>query len=70
MVDISVVIPLLNEQESLNELCDSICEVMSSYSFTYEIIFIDDGSTDKSWEVIKTLSKNSANIKGIKFKRN
>ena len=43
---------------------------MSSYSFTYEIIFIDDGSTDKSWEVIKTLSKNFANIKGIKFKRN
>ena len=43
---------------------------MSSYGFTYEIILIDDGSTDESWEVIQTLSKNSAYIKGIKFKRN
>ena len=43
---------------------------MSSYGFTYEIILIDDGSTDESWEVIQTLSKNSADIKGIKFKRN
>ena len=69
-MNISVVIPLLNESQSLNELCNSICEVMSSYSFTYEIILIDDGSTDKSWEVIQTLSKNSMDIKGIKFKRN
>ena len=69
-MNISVVIPLLNESESLNELCDSVCEVMSSYSFTYEIILIDDGSTDESWGVIQTLSKNSADIKGIKFKRN
>ena len=43
---------------------------MSSYGFTYEIILIDDGSTDESWELIQTLSKNSADIKGIKFKRN
>tara|TARA_B100000674_G_scaffold498618_1_gene538045 strand:- start:8678 stop:9625 length:948 start_codon:yes stop_codon:yes gene_type:complete len=69
-VNISVVIPLLNESQSLNELCNSICEVMSSYGFTYEIILIDDGSTDESWEVIQTLSKNSTDIKGIKFKRN
>tara|TARA_B100001175_G_C19512576_1_gene644881 strand:+ start:1999 stop:2946 length:948 start_codon:yes stop_codon:yes gene_type:complete len=69
-VNISVVIPLLNESESLNELCASICEVISSYSFTYEIILIDDGSTDESWGVIQTLSKSSPNIKGIKFKRN
>lgn len=69
-MNISVVIPLLNESQSLNELCNSICEVMSSYGFTYEIILIDDGSTDESWEVIQTLSKNSADIKGIKFKRN
>ena len=69
-MNISVVIPLLNESQSLNELCNSICEVMSSYGFTYEIILIDDGSTDESWEVIQTLSKNSAYIKGIKFKRN
>ena len=69
-MNISVVIPLLNESQSLNELCNSICEVMSSYGFTYEIILIDDGSTDESWEVIQTLSKNCADIKGIKFKRN
>ena len=69
-MNISVVIPLLNESQSLNELCNSICEVMSSYGFTYEIILIDDGSTDESWEVIQTLSKNSSDIKGIKFKRN
>lgn len=69
-MNISVVIPLLNESQSLNELCNSICEVMSSYGFTYEIILIDDGSTDESWEVIQTLSKNSTDIKGIKFKRN
>jgi len=69
-VNISVVIPLLNESQSLNELCNSICEVMSSYGFTYEIILIDDGSTDESWELIQTLSKNSTDIKGIKFKRN
>ena len=69
-MNISVVIPLLNESQSLNELCNSICEVMSSYGFTYEIILIDDGSTDESWEVIQTLSKNSAYTKGIKFKRN
>ena len=69
-MNISVVIPLLNESQSLNELCNSICEVMSSYGFTYEIILIDDGSTDESWEVIQTLSKNSVDIKGIKFKRN
>ena len=69
-MNISVVIPLLNESQSLNELCDSICEVMSSYGFTYEIILIDDGSTDESWGVIQTLSKNSPDVKGIKFKRN
>jgi glycosyltransferase involved in cell wall biosynthesis len=69
-VNISVVIPLLNESQSLNELCNSICEVMSSYGFTYEIILIDDGSTDESCEVIQKLSKNSAYKKGIKFKRN
>ena len=69
-MNISVVIPLLNESQSLNELCNSVCEVMSSYGFTYEIILIDDGSTDESWELIQTLSKNSTDIKGIKFKRN
>jgi len=69
-VNISIIIPLLNESESLNELCDSISNVMSSYNFTFEVILIDDGSTDKSWEVIQKLSNKSANIKGIKFLKN
>ena len=69
-MNISVVIPLLNESQSLNELCNSICEVMSSYGFTYENILIDDGSTDESWEVIQKLSKKSDDFKGIKIKRN
>ena len=69
-MNISVLIPLLNESESLNELCDSISNVMSSYNFTFEVILIDDGSTDKSWEVIQKLSNKSAKIKGIKFKKN
>ena len=69
-MDISVVIPLLNEKDSLEELCDSIYEVMLNYNFSYEIILIDDGSKDKSWDLIKVLSTNSKFIKGIKFKRN
>ena len=69
-MNISVVIPLLNEKESLKELCDSIFDVMSSYNFTFEIILIDDGSTDESWGVIQKLSKKSSNIKGIKFQKN
>ena len=69
-MDISVVIPLLNEKDSLEELCDSISEVMVSYDLSYEIILIDDGSIDKSWSVIEKLSENSKKIKGIKFKRN
>lgn len=69
-MDISVVIPLLNEKDSLEELCDSISEVMVSYELSYEIILIDDGSIDKSWSVIEKLSENSKKIKGIKFKKN
>jgi glycosyltransferase involved in cell wall biosynthesis len=69
-MDISVVIPLLNEQESLNELHDWIASVMQSNRFSYEIIFIDDGSTDSSWEVISTLSKKSEAVKGIQFFKN
>ena len=69
-MNISVIIPLLNESESLNELCDSISDVMFSYNFTFEVILIDDGSTDESWGVIQKLSKKSANIKGIKFQKN
>ncbi|MCO6460756.1 MAG: glycosyltransferase family 2 protein [Saprospiraceae bacterium] len=67
---ISIVIPLYNEEESLRELADWIQKVMRENDFTYEIIFVDDGSTDKSWEVIGSLSSKSKEIKGIKFKRN
>ena len=69
-MNISVVIPLLNEKESLRELSDSIIDVMKSYSFSYEIIFIDDGSNDNSWDIIEELSSKSNTIKGIKFHRN
>lgn len=69
-IDISVVIPLLNEAESLPELHEWIQQVMKSNNFSYEIIFIDDGSTDNSWEIIHSLSIKDANIKGIRFRRN
>ena len=69
-MNISVVIPLLNEKESLLELTDSLNDVMKSYNFSYEIIFIDDGSSDNSWDIIEELSSKSETIKGIKFQRN
>ena len=69
-MNISVVIPLLNEKESLRELTDSLIDVMKSYNFSYEIIFIDDGSSDNSWDIIEELSSISETIKGIKFQRN
>ena len=69
-MNISVVVPSYNESESLPELCTWIDKVMTSNSFTYEIIIADDGSTDDSWEVIQKLSKSNSNIKGIKFRRN
>ena len=69
-MDISVVIPLLNEKDSLKELSDSISDVMKSYNFSYEIIFIDDGSSDQSWNTIEELSSKSNSVKGIKFQRN
>ena len=69
-MNISVVIPLLNEKESLRELTDSILDVMKSYNFSYEVIFIDDGSSDNSWDIIEELSSKSDTIKGIKFHRN
>lgn len=69
-MNISVVIPLLNEYESLNELHDWIVSVMQSNHFSYEIIFIDDGSTDESWKLIEELSSKNEHVKGIQFLRN
>jgi glycosyltransferase involved in cell wall biosynthesis len=69
-IDISVVIPLLNEEESLPELMQWIENVMRKNNFAYEIILIDDGSRDHSWKVITELSAKNACIRGIKFKRN
>jgi len=69
-MNLSVVIPLLNEQESLNELYDWIAKVMQSNRFSYEIIFIDDGSTDGSWKTITELSKKDSQVKGIRFLKN
>ena len=69
-MNISVVIPLLNEQESLNELHDWIAKVMRSNHFSYEIIFIDDGSTDNSWQTIESLVEKDTNVKGIQFLKN
>jgi len=70
IMDISVVIPLYNEDESLPELHAWIERVMNENGFTYEVIFVNDGSTDRSWEVIEQLSKESEHVKGIKFRRN
>jgi len=69
-MNISVVIPLLNEQESLTELHDWLAKVMQSNHFSYEIIFIDDGSTDNSWQIIELLSRKDPNVKGIQFIKN
>ncbi|SHG09885.1 glycosyltransferase family 2 protein [Dysgonomonas macrotermitis] len=69
-MDISVVIPLYNEEESLPELYTWIERVMQAHNFSFEVIFVDDGSTDNSWQTICDLRKNSDNIKGIKFRRN
>ena len=69
-MDISVVVPLYNEEESLPELYRWIEKVMKANGFSFEVIFVNDGSTDNSWQVIEDLSKHSENVKGIKFRRN
>lgn len=69
-MDISIVIPLYNEDESLPELHDWIKRVMEANNFSYEVIFVDDGSTDRSWEVIQSISKTNPCVRGIKFRRN
>jgi glycosyltransferase involved in cell wall biosynthesis len=70
MLDLSIVIPLFNEDESLTELHAWIQKVMLENNFSYEIIFVDDGSKDNSWEVISNLRKNDSCVRGIKFQRN
>ena len=69
-MDISVVIPLYNEAESLPELYGWIERVMKEHAFSFEVIFVNDGSTDESWNVITELSRKSEHVKGIKFRRN
>ena len=69
-MDISVVVPLYNEEESLPELYRWIEKVMKANGFSFEVIFVNDGSTDNSWQVIEDLSKQSEDVKGIKFRRN
>ena len=69
-MDISVIIPLLNEAESLPELEVWIRRVMDDNKFTYEIIFVDDGSRDTSWQVIEQLAAANPAVRGIKFRRN
>ncbi len=69
-MDISVVVPLFNEEESLPELEAWIRKVMNTNGYSYEILFIDDGSKDASWKVIEKLAAENPNVKGIKFRRN
>ena len=69
-MDISIVIPLLNEEESLLELTEWIVRIMQANNYSYEIIYVDDGSKDNSWKKIEELISKNSNIKGIKFRRN
>lgn len=69
-MDISVVVPLYNEYESLPELMEWIARVMDANGFTYEVIMVDDGSTDSSWSVIEQLKQKYSSLRGIKFRRN
>lgn len=69
-MNISIVIPLLNEEESLQELHQWIAKVMAENNFSYEVIFIDDGSTDNSWNIIEQLAAQNPNSKGIRFQKN
>jgi len=69
-MNLSIVVPLYNEEESLPELCSWIKSVVDQHGYTYEVLLIDDGSRDDSWKVIQTIAANNPNIKGIKFQRN
>jgi glycosyltransferase involved in cell wall biosynthesis len=69
-MDISVIVPLYNEDESIPKLFEWIEKVMNANKYSYEVIFVNDGSTDKSWDVIESLQKKSKNVRGIKFRNN
>ena len=69
-MDISIVVPLFNEEESLPELVKWIKQVLDLHQFSYEVILVDDGSNDSSWSVIEQLNKEYGFVKGIKFRRN
>jgi len=69
-MDISVIVPLYNEEESIPKLFEWIESVMKKHKYTYEVIFVDDGSNDKSWKVIEALQQQSTNVRGIKFRHN
>jgi glycosyltransferase involved in cell wall biosynthesis len=69
-MNLSILIPLLNEEESLQELYTWIIKVMQSNNYSYEIIFVDDGSTDDSWNIIESFSNENPNVKGIRFMKN
>ncbi len=69
-MDLSVIVPLYNEEESLPELAEWIDRVCSEAGYSFEVIFVDDGSGDTSWEVVETLAAGNPNIRGIKFRRN
>ncbi len=69
-MNLSIIIPLLNEEESINELYQWITKVMQSNGYSYELIFIDDGSNDKSWNIITKLAKDDVTVRGIRFLEN
>ena len=69
-MDVSIVIPVINEAESIPELSDWIEKVMKENNYSYEVIYVDDGSTDTTWKVVEDLSRKNSNFKGIKFQRN
>ena len=68
-MDVSIVIPVINEAESIPELSDWIEKVMKENNYSYEVIYVDDGSTDTTWKVVEDLSRRNPNFKGIKFQR-
>ncbi len=69
-MDISIIVPLYNEEESLPKLFEWIERVMNENNFSYEVVFVNDGSTDSSWEVVENLRKRSSNVRGLKFRNN